>query len=64
MQHTPSSFIAEMGLTTEERLARINEVYPPRIVELIDIGATSAQKVRHIYIIHWQQCVSVCLSVE
>ena len=52
MQHTPSSFIAEMGLTTEERLARINEVYPPRIVELIDIGATSAQKVRHIYIIH------------
>lgn len=44
-QYTPSSFIAEMNLTTDERLARITDMYPPRIVGLMDIGATSTQKV-------------------
>lgn len=44
-QNTPSGYLAEMRLTTEERLSRTTEMYPPQIVELLDIGVTSHQKV-------------------
>ena len=45
LQHTPSSYLAEMRLTTEEKLAGTREMYPPRIIELLDMGTTSHQKV-------------------
>ena len=45
LQYTPSAYLAEMRLTTEERLATITEMYPPTITELLDIGANSNQKV-------------------
>ena len=45
VQSSPSSYLAEMKMSTEERLARITEMYPPVITELLDIGVTSHQKV-------------------
>lgn len=45
LQHTPSSYLTEMKMNTEERLARITEMYPPPITELLDIAASSHQKV-------------------
>ena len=45
LQHTPSSYLAEMRLTTAEKLAQTQEMHPPRIVELLDIAETSHQKV-------------------
>ena len=45
LQHTPSSYLAEMRLTTEEKLGQTKEAYPPRIIELLDLATTSHQKV-------------------
>ena len=33
-----------MKQTTEEKLAATQEMYPPKIIELLDIGTTSLQK--------------------
>ena len=44
LQHSPSSFLAEMKQTTEEKLAATQEMYPPKIIELLDIGTTSLRK--------------------
>lgn len=42
--------MAEMSLTTQERLAITREVYPPKIVELLDITASGGgTKVNYIY---------------
>lgn len=35
-----------MSLSTQERLQATKEVYPPKIIELLDIGATTTNKVR------------------
>ena len=45
MQHTPSAYLAEMRMDTEERLATVTEMYPPTITELLDITTSSYQKV-------------------
>ena len=45
MQHAPSTYLAQMRMNTEERLATITEMYPPTITELLDIAASSHQKV-------------------
>lgn len=45
MQHAPSAYLAQMRMNTEERLATITEMYPPTITELLDIAASSHQKV-------------------
>ena len=34
-----------MSLTTQERLSNRQEMYPPRIIEIFDTGATDTQKV-------------------
>jgi len=44
-KHTPSSYLADMSLTTQEKLGQTREAYPPRIIELLDITTTSHQKV-------------------
>ena len=44
MQHSPSSYLAEMKQSTEEKLAATQEMYPPKIIELLDIGTTSLRK--------------------
>lgn len=44
-QHTPSSYLFEMKQTTEEKLAGTREMYPPKIIQLLDIGTSSHQKV-------------------
>lgn len=44
-QYTPSSYLLEMKQTTEEKLAATREMYPPKIVQLLDIGTSSYQKV-------------------
>ncbi|XP_066569678.1 hydrocephalus-inducing protein homolog [Amia ocellicauda] len=41
---TPSAFIQEMALTTEQRLANTHEMHPPRIIELLDMSETTHQK--------------------
>ncbi|XP_015224105.2 hydrocephalus-inducing protein homolog isoform X3 [Lepisosteus oculatus] len=41
---TPSAFIKEMALTTEQRLANTYEMNPPRIIELLDMSETTHQK--------------------
>uniref|UniRef100_A0A8D0AZ48 HYDIN/VesB/CFA65-like Ig-like domain-containing protein n=1 Tax=Salvator merianae TaxID=96440 RepID=A0A8D0AZ48_SALMN len=43
-QLTPSAFLKEMSLTTEQKLANIHEVHLPRIVQLLDMSETSHQK--------------------
>ena len=44
-QYTPSAYLAEMKMNTEERLATITEMYPPTITELLDIATSSNHKV-------------------
>ncbi|XP_039209471.1 hydrocephalus-inducing protein homolog isoform X12 [Crotalus tigris] len=41
---TPSAFLEEMSLTTEQRLASTHEVHLPRIIQLLDMSETSHQK--------------------
>eukprot|EP00079_Xenopus_tropicalis_P024447 XP_012817094.1 PREDICTED: hydrocephalus-inducing protein homolog isoform X1 [Xenopus tropicalis] len=41
---TPSAFLKEMSLTTEERLASTREMHPPRIIQLLDMSETTHQK--------------------
>ncbi|KAH0619415.1 hypothetical protein JD844_000028 [Phrynosoma platyrhinos] len=41
---TPSAFLKEMSLTTEQKLASTHEVHLPRIVQLLDMSETSHQK--------------------
>uniref|UniRef100_A0A669QXT0 HYDIN axonemal central pair apparatus protein n=1 Tax=Phasianus colchicus TaxID=9054 RepID=A0A669QXT0_PHACC len=41
---TPSAFLKEMSLTTEQRLASTHSTRRPRIVQLLDISDTSYQK--------------------
>uniref|UniRef100_A0A8C8S7Z5 HYDIN n=1 Tax=Pelusios castaneus TaxID=367368 RepID=A0A8C8S7Z5_9SAUR len=44
LQLTPSAFLKEMLLTTEQKLASTHEMRPPRIIELLDMSETSHQK--------------------
>ncbi|XP_064315287.1 hydrocephalus-inducing protein homolog [Phalacrocorax carbo] len=41
---TPSAFLKEMSLTTEQRLASTQEMRRPRIIQLLDMSETSHQK--------------------
>uniref|UniRef100_A0A8C3T1C3 HYDIN axonemal central pair apparatus protein n=1 Tax=Chelydra serpentina TaxID=8475 RepID=A0A8C3T1C3_CHESE len=41
---TPSAFLKEMSLTTEQKLASTHEMRPPPIIELLDMSETSHQK--------------------
>ncbi|XP_048371298.1 hydrocephalus-inducing protein homolog [Sphaerodactylus townsendi] len=41
---TPSTFLKEMSLTTEQKLADTHEMRLPRIVQLLDMSETSHQK--------------------
>ncbi|XP_072551301.1 hydrocephalus-inducing protein homolog [Salminus brasiliensis] len=41
---SPSVYAHEMSQTTEERLASTYEMYPPRILELLDMSETTHQK--------------------
>ncbi|NWH50429.1 HYDIN protein, partial [Fregata magnificens] len=41
---TPSAFLKEMSLTTEQRLAGTREMRRPRIIQLLDMSETSHQK--------------------
>ncbi|XP_044289866.1 hydrocephalus-inducing protein homolog [Varanus komodoensis] len=41
---TPSAFLKEMSLTTEQKMASTHEVHLPRIVQLLDMSETSHQK--------------------
>uniref|UniRef100_UPI003AADF4DB hydrocephalus-inducing protein homolog n=1 Tax=Centroberyx gerrardi TaxID=166262 RepID=UPI003AADF4DB len=41
---TPSVYTQEMLQSTEERLANTNEMHPPRILELLDMGETTHHK--------------------
>ncbi|KAH1181798.1 hypothetical protein KIL84_005524, partial [Mauremys mutica] len=41
---TPSAFLKEMSLTTEQKLASTHEMRPPQIIELLDMSETSHQK--------------------
>ncbi|NWX91311.1 HYDIN protein, partial [Nothoprocta pentlandii] len=41
---TPSAFLKEMSLTTEQRLAGTHEMRRPRIIQLLDMSETSHQK--------------------
>uniref|UniRef100_A0A8C8B419 HYDIN protein n=1 Tax=Otus sunia TaxID=257818 RepID=A0A8C8B419_9STRI len=43
-QLTPSAFLKEMSLTTEQRLASTREMRRPRITQLLDMGETSHHK--------------------
>uniref|UniRef100_A0A8C0BGG9 HYDIN/VesB/CFA65-like Ig-like domain-containing protein n=1 Tax=Buteo japonicus TaxID=224669 RepID=A0A8C0BGG9_9AVES len=45
MSLTPSAFLKEMSLTTEQRLASTREMRRPRIIQLLDMSETSHQKV-------------------
>ncbi|KAG8143779.1 hypothetical protein E2320_000952, partial [Naja naja] len=41
---TPSAFLKEISLTTEQRLASTHEVHLPHIIQLLDMSETSHQK--------------------
>ncbi|XP_009468798.1 PREDICTED: hydrocephalus-inducing protein homolog [Nipponia nippon] len=41
---TPSAFLKEMSLTTEQRLASTREMRRPQIIQLLDMSETSHQK--------------------
>ncbi|XP_059682609.1 hydrocephalus-inducing protein homolog [Gavia stellata] len=41
---TPSAFLKEMSLTTEQRLSSTREMRRPRIIQLLDMSETSHQK--------------------
>lgn len=45
LQLTPSAFLKEMSLTTEQRLASTHSTRRPHIVQLLDMSDTSYQKV-------------------
>lgn len=45
LQQTPSAFMAEMALTTDERLKQTYEMRIPQIIELLDMSETTHQKV-------------------
>ncbi len=40
----PSEFLREMSMDTKQKLASTNEMYLPKIIELLDMGETSLQK--------------------
>ena len=42
---TPSEFLKEMSMDTKQKLASTHEMHLPKIVELLDMGETSLQKV-------------------
>ncbi|XP_030894071.1 hydrocephalus-inducing protein homolog [Leptonychotes weddellii] len=42
---TPSEFLKEMSLTTEQRLANTRLMCRPQIIELLDMGETTHQKI-------------------
>ncbi len=44
---SPSAFIKEMSMDTKQKLAATHEMYLPQIIELLDMGETSLQKVFH-----------------
>lgn len=41
---TPSEFLREMSMDTKQKLANTNEMYLPKIIELLDMGETSLQR--------------------
>lgn len=41
----PSTYLHEMSLDTEQKLASTREVRLPRIIELLDMSETTHQKV-------------------
>ncbi|XP_073461747.1 hydrocephalus-inducing protein homolog [Aquarana catesbeiana] len=41
---TPSAFLREMSLSTEQRLANTREMHLPKIIELLDMSETTHQK--------------------
>ncbi|KAM8946018.1 LOW QUALITY PROTEIN: hydrocephalus-inducing protein homolog [Pelodytes ibericus] len=41
---TPSAFLREMSLTTEQRLSNTREMHPPQIIQLLDMSETTHQK--------------------
>ena len=43
-------YLAEMSLTTSEKLSQTREMYPPRIIEFMDIGANAILTVNIIII--------------
>ena len=46
-QYPPSAYMYEMGLSTDERTAlQIREATMPKILEFLDMGQTSYQRVR------------------
>lgn len=42
---TPSDFMREMSMDTKQKLANTHEMHLPKIIELLDMGETSLQKV-------------------
>ena len=44
-QLSPSAYLKDMKMTTEEKLDITTEMYPPKIIELLDIATTSHYKV-------------------
>ena len=44
-QLTPSSYMKELAQTTEERLANTHDMKIPQIIELMDMGENTHQKV-------------------
>ena len=44
-QQAPSAYMAEMALTTDERLKLTYEMRVPQIIELLDMSEQSLQKV-------------------
>ena len=50
VQMTPSKFLFDMKLSTEQKLANTHIMRLPRKVELLDMGDTSLQKVSRIRI--------------
>lgn len=50
-QQAPSAFLAEMQLTTEEKLRLTCEMRIPQIVELLDMSETTHQKVDNIMLL-------------
>ena len=42
----PSEFAHETSLSTEEKLASMHVMHPPRILELLDMSETTHQKVK------------------
>lgn len=45
LQLTPSAFMKEIAQSTEEKLANTHEMRIPQIIELLDMGDNTYQKV-------------------